>query len=299
MASLTRYSFLPTDFFQPKKGNTLTEEMECYSLPYGGLGFASHILTYYTVIVLATGRSPLRPWKKLANSRFDLLLSSIGLIGGFAVAVFTLVRCRNHWQLLVIGIWKLSMSVFNGVVGVHVAYLLRNVPKPQAKRGNNRGSSSYHPIADDDDETGSTKSGRSAKTEEEQVVEKVKRPSVASALFWILLYLPGMIAGFTGLISLIIRNWSGHQKLHIITYAFGGVLGACVLLSCLAMLDGFTEGLGTAAGVFFIVFSTLAALYGDWALGAMTDNLLGTPSGDSSGLYWAYWVLKRLTMFSI
>jgi hypothetical protein len=107
-----------------------------------------------------------------------------------------------------------------------------------------------------------------------------------------------MIAGFSGLISLIIQNWSGHPKLHIITYVFSGVLGFCVLLFCLFMLEGFADGLATALALGFATFAMLAALYGDWALGAMTDNLLGTPSGDSSGLYWSYFILKRFTMFS-
>jgi len=300
MASLTGNSILPPNFFQPKKGHTFVEEMECYSLPYGGLGFTSHILTYYTVIILANGRSPLRPWKKLVNTRFDLVLSTIGLVGGFALAVFTLVRCRNHWELLLVGIWKLSMSLFNGVVGVHVSYILRNVSKPSLERGNNHAS--YHPLNDDDEETASRKSGivgikeKREATEKEQ--EKDKRPSTGGTLFWVLLYMPGMIAGFTGLISLIIHHWKGDTKLHIITYVFGGVLGFCVLIVGLAMYGDGSGGAGTTAMVGFLAFTVLAALYGDWALGAMADNLLGTPSGDSSGLYWSYFILKRLTMCS-
>jgi hypothetical protein len=107
-----------------------------------------------------------------------------------------------------------------------------------------------------------------------------------------------MIVGFTGLVSLIISNWHDHPKLHVITYAFGGVFGFFILLWSLSMLDGFTDGLGAAVMLWLASFTTLAALYGDWALGAMTDNLLGTPSGDSAGLYWSYFILKRLTMFS-
>ena len=104
--------------------------MECYGLPYGGLGFASHILTYYTIIALAFARSPLRPWKKLTHSRLDLWLSMIGLMGSTSVAVFTLVRCRNDWRLLVIGIWKLGMSFFSAIVGVHVAFIVKRSRAP-------------------------------------------------------------------------------------------------------------------------------------------------------------------------
>jgi hypothetical protein len=38
----------------------LPTEIACYSLPYSGLGFASHVLTYYTVC-LGYGRKPLWP----------------------------------------------------------------------------------------------------------------------------------------------------------------------------------------------------------------------------------------------
>lgn len=127
--------------------------MACYSLPYGALGFTSHLLTYYTVAVLSAGRSPFRPWKKLTHSSFDLYLSSIGLVGGFALALFTLVRCRNHWQLLLVGIWKLSMSVFNGVVGVHTAIIMRRAKKKAERQQNqNLTSRTYLPLSGKDDD---------------------------------------------------------------------------------------------------------------------------------------------------
>jgi len=288
---------------EPHKGRTLTEEMQCYSLPYGALGFVSHLLTYYTVSVLSAGRSPIRPWRKLYNSRLNLWLSAFGLIGGFSLAVFTLVRCRNHWQLLVIGIWKLSMSFFNGVVGVHVALIMRKVPKPAKKEASRDAvsPSSYLPLIDE--EKASQKSGVSsfggssyheAITQKEEEKADVERPTTLYVWAWVLLYFPGMLAGFAGLVSLIIQNWRGHNVLHIITYVFSGFIALTVLGVVLAGGGGMLP----AAFFFFTVFASLAALYGDWALGAMVGNLLGTPSGDSGTLYWSYFLLKRLTMFS-
>jgi hypothetical protein len=103
-----------------------------------------------------------------------------------------------------------------------------------------------------------------------------------------------MIAGFAGLVSLIIQNWRGHTVLHTITYVFSAVMGFTII----GGLMTFGGGMIPAAFLWFSVFASLAALYGDWALGAMVGNLLGTPSGDSSWLYWSYYLLKRLTMFS-
>jgi len=106
-----------------------------------------------------------------------------------------------------------------------------------------------------------------------------------------------MIAGFVGLVSLISQNWSGHRKLHTITYAFSGVMAFFILV--LGFITSKIGDMWEAPFLWFAVFTGLAALYGDWALGAMVDNLLGTPSGDSSYLYWLYFILKRLTMLSL
>ena len=47
----------------------------------------------------------------------------MGLLGGFILSTLTMVRCRNHWQLLAMAGWKFSMNLLNGVVGIHVAYM--------------------------------------------------------------------------------------------------------------------------------------------------------------------------------
>jgi hypothetical protein len=121
--------------------------------------------------MLTDGRSPFRPWKKLKNSSMDLWLSIIGLTGGFALAVFTLVKCRNHWQLLVIGIWKLSMSVFNGTMGIDSALILGKA----AKKNKNRDASSSTLDRVDNEEKASQKSPES----------DVKRLRTSAANGWV------------------------------------------------------------------------------------------------------------------
>jgi hypothetical protein len=123
----------------------------------------------------------------------------MGLTGGFALGLFTLVKCRNHWQLLVIGIWKLSMTFFNGVVGVHVALIMRKVPKPEKReRSKDVSSSSYLPLGGYDEEKASQKSGRSDagsfmgsyhESITNQAEEKAKslRPSTGYVWVWVLL----------------------------------------------------------------------------------------------------------------
>ncbi|TEB25446.1 hypothetical protein FA13DRAFT_1765771 [Coprinellus micaceus] len=54
---------------------SLSEEIKCYNLPYGALGFASHVLTYYTILCLWFGRKPLWPFSRVSYSWFDLALA--------------------------------------------------------------------------------------------------------------------------------------------------------------------------------------------------------------------------------
>jgi hypothetical protein len=42
----------------------------------------------------------------------------------------------------------------------------------------------------------------------------------------------------------------------------------------------------------------LSAVYSDWCLAIMLDNLVGVPSSDNLVFYWTYFVAKRLAMLS-
>jgi hypothetical protein len=60
-------------------GGTIQEQIQCYALPYGAWGFASHILTYYTVICLAKGISPALPWRELERRNWNVFLGVSGM----------------------------------------------------------------------------------------------------------------------------------------------------------------------------------------------------------------------------
>lgn len=109
-------------------------ELQCYNLPFGGLGFTSHILTYYTIACLWFGRKPLWPFKKIHYTKLDLVLASIGLALCIVMSIITMVNCKNTWQLLVIGVWKMSMSLLNGVTALHVAILVVNDAEEQVMK---------------------------------------------------------------------------------------------------------------------------------------------------------------------
>src|SRR5271169_5796547 len=103
-------------FLDPAKGNTVVGEMQCYGLPYGGLGFASHIITYYTLICLWNRKRPYMPWKTMTTPwwKLNLFLSVAELIVSVGIAVFTVIRCRNRWEFILIAIWTIFLSVTLG-----------------------------------------------------------------------------------------------------------------------------------------------------------------------------------------
>jgi hypothetical protein len=105
---------------------SLSEEIQCYSLPYGGIGLISHILTFYTVFWVGRDRRPLFPLKKLTQHGLDAMLGVLVMIATTVLCINVFVRCKDHWPLLFLGIWMWFSGLLNGVVAVHVALLRRH-----------------------------------------------------------------------------------------------------------------------------------------------------------------------------
>ncbi|TFK72843.1 hypothetical protein BDN72DRAFT_835715 [Pluteus cervinus] len=101
----------------------LHEMFACYGLPYGAIGFISHLLTYWTVFCLWFGRKPLWPLRPVSYSRFDLALGIVSLVSSTTLAIITLARCRNQLQLVEIAVWKVGMSLVNGLTSISEAEL--------------------------------------------------------------------------------------------------------------------------------------------------------------------------------
>jgi hypothetical protein len=252
----------------PEKGATVDDEIKCYSLPYGGIGFLSHVLTYWTILVLGFGRKPYWPWSRLSAGKFDLCLSILQLFITVAIASFTIARCRSRWQFILLAVWKLVMGMVVGAWGISAS---RNAMK----------ASKYDPLH--------------------------KSPRIWSSedATWLTLFIYAAAAGvgLVGLISLVIENFwiPGVWK---ITTVFGSlILGtglACLALWWCVDASGGKEGvhrhrhskallrgLGfSSLGVIPTLMLILAAFYSDWVLGALARNLVGVPSGDNAYLYW-------------
>lgn len=102
------------------------EELHCYNLPYGIIGLISHLLTYYTIICLCYGRRPFWPLGRVEKTWLNLVLPFVGTALCIWTSITTIIKCKNTWQLLLIGVWKLSMSLLNGLTALHVAIMVYN-----------------------------------------------------------------------------------------------------------------------------------------------------------------------------
>ena len=87
------------------------KEIACYGLPYGGIGFSSHIITYYTMTMLYFGRKPLQPWKRVKHKKWSLGLSVVSLIATTILTSIAIQKCKQQWEFMILGVWMLTTSI--------------------------------------------------------------------------------------------------------------------------------------------------------------------------------------------
>jgi hypothetical protein len=273
----------------PEKGATLADEIKCYSLPYGGIGFTSHVLTYWTILVLGFGRKPYWPWSRLSAGKFDLCLAITQVVVTVAIAAFTIARCRSRWQFILLAVWKLVMSMVVGVWGISAS---RNAIK----------ASKYQLLAKPQSGFGLDEPrflrpnvGADPPPSYQKDDPGYKAPRIWSlhdgTWLTLLIYGAAAVVGLVGLISLVVENfWTpGVWK---ITTVFGSLilgtgLAFLALWSYVDVSGALLWGLGfSSLGVIPFLMLILAAFYSDWVLGALAGSLVGVPSGDNAYLYW-------------
>jgi hypothetical protein len=266
----------------PYPNGTLAEEIQCYSLPYGGIGFTSHIITYYTIAMLSAGRRPYAPWWRTKVGSLDIALSIIGLIVTVIISALTMVRCRNRWQFIAIAAWKPNLSVTFGFLSTHAAYYIwdHTLTEEPAPIQHHHIDIPYNPWM--------------GLWHEKMAYEELRK-----VLFWLLFYIPGAAAGMIGLVSLVVETYGSNKHIQIITFA---VSAAFILTTtCLAALFICALRIRAGWGVlvsFLLAVGIVGSVCSDWALAAIAGNLTGVPSSDNAALYWSYFVAKRLPFFS-
>ncbi|KAK3682870.1 hypothetical protein B0T22DRAFT_445037 [Podospora appendiculata] len=290
-------------------GGTIKEQIQCYALPYGAIGFASHVLTYLTVFCLSTGRNPLMPWAHLAHRRFNLIIATIGFLVSFPLTVLTMVRCRNSWSFILIAVWKLVLSVTLTSMTIHAARMIVDFHPHDA--------ADAQALLDTLDDEG--------KPLREQLQY---RKQFRDIWWWAFFYFLGAVVGFVGVMNIVGKNIGSNHQLQIVTGVFGGVIGFIVMvvatLTWLAFSwsdeskvagaeletgaapqDKQTGVVGKAGwsflaaiGVGIFILTIMFAFYTDWALAALAEDLVGHPSSENAVFYWTYFAAKRIPMLS-
>ncbi|KAI5782541.1 hypothetical protein FPQ18DRAFT_267391 [Pyronema domesticum] len=243
----------------PNKGDTLHDEIRCYALPYGVIGLSSHVLTYYTIWIISRGRSPFLPWKKLNSPIFDMLLGAVGLLFGGAVTIFTMIRCHQRWQFVLIAIWKAMLSLTIGALSVHAAVIVKRESFEELLEilwwlllyvaGSIVGLTGLISL----------------------VIMAWENNFIQISTF--------VVSGCAGIaIDVTLLSFKDDTEdvgRKIVVFGMGGHL------------------------VFLFLLGTLMAFYSDWVLAGVAGNMVGVPSGDNIVLYLIYFIAKRLPLFSI
>jgi hypothetical protein len=260
-------------FLAPVTGPTIQDEITCYGIPYG-LSFASHLITYYTLFTLWHGRQPLSfTWEFLEYHAWDMGVAVVALVGGNTMAIFTVIRCRNRWQFVLIAFWKMSLSTMLPLSTFTTAYYMSR----------------------NDLDTDYENAPRNP-------VCPLRGQKMTPSIYWIPLYMLGLIVGLVGVFSLVKETWLDSPAVRVVTYVFGGIFGAIIFtILVFSLLKGLEILLAIPlAGLFAptIVLAVLGVFYSDWILAAVAGNMAGLPSSDVEVLYWLYFAFKRVPLLS-
>lgn len=292
-------------------GGTAQEQIKCYALPYGAVGFASHVLTYFTAFMLSRGRNPILFWKRLHHRRYNLAVAIVGFLITFPLTVVTMVRCRSTWGFILVAVWKLVLSVTLTGMTIHAAHMIYDVPKPPKAD-----APGVSPATGETPPTYITPwhSANLTKYQRIQEAEAITnhpeyKGQFVRIWYWTLFYFLGAVLGFVGICNIVSKHLSSNQQLRIVTGVFGGLvlfIMLCVAVLCFCAMSGKTGCMGKlgfsvlVCGVVTVfVLTVLFAFYTDWALAALAGgDLVGRPGGENAAVYWAYFAAKRLPMVS-
>lgn len=263
----------------PNKGvGTIQDELQCYSLPYGGIGFASHVLTYWTVICLGFGVKPLKPWSRLGYDGWDFFLAIISLLICVPLAAFTIVRCIGRWQFVLLAVWKTTMSFTLAVVGMHRSITLRRTRGGNVQFGSSLAIFAWLIVY-----------GLGTIVGLAGLLSLVGESFRLNRDVRIITYAFGGLIIFLSLCAFLVTFLSSRSALE------EGVYGKSIKKRIGdAGVSAFFSGV---VGMIFV--GMLAAFYSDWILGAIAHHgWAGAPSDDNMWLYWSYFVAKRLPLAS-
>ena len=246
----------------PHPGSSLKDEIKCYALPFGAIGFVSHLLTYYTIVMLGIGKSPWR-WRENRHWKLDFVLSVTGLLWTLAASILTMVRCRQKWQFMLLAFWKLMLSLTLSSMAVHTALITR--AKVRSQPISEAGGSFFWIIL----------------YAIGIIIGFVGLFSLVDQSWDV-----RSVRGFT-------YGWAVPTLVVCFFIAF---------LTAKAIPRGLGRHVSDFQprflGWIILITGITGALYSDWVLAAIASNYAGVPDGNNALLYWTYFGAKKLPFFS-
>ncbi|KAN0093545.1 hypothetical protein V8E51_016729 [Hyaloscypha variabilis] len=254
-----------------------SQEIQCYALPYGILGFISHLLTYWAILCFKLNLTPLFPFRENSEPVHSIFFAVVGLLATVTINILTTIRYRQAWEFVLISLWKMTLSITLSAVTIHAMLVVDRLQKGGGRSWEERGK---------------------------------------GVLYWLAVYLLGLPLGLAGLCGLVKEEIATNVPLRNVTVAFA-VIGALFfgVTAMFLVYDqvlnkkesgerGFWEGGVVLETGFWVLGSAVAAvgflmtLYSDFALAAIKGEWSGVPSSDDAVFFWVYWVAKRLPMLS-
>ncbi|KAK3381758.1 hypothetical protein B0H63DRAFT_476570 [Podospora didyma] len=113
------------------------DHIRCYSLPYGAIGFVSHILTIWTAIWLFFDRSPWLPSRTNTRYHLDKFLAFAGIVASATTTVIVMVKCSrsSQWEYALIAacntVWSCAFCLISATSAMHIH--AQNVKKTPTK----------------------------------------------------------------------------------------------------------------------------------------------------------------------
>lgn len=229
----------------PTPGTTLPQEIQCYALPYGGLGFLSHILTYYTTVMTGLGRMPLPPFSHLKHPRWDMFTNIASVVISVTWAGLVMKACLNHWQFMLIAFWKLTLALTINAVGIASAMIRIN---------------KYWETEFELDE-------------------------MARSFFAMVIYGVGAIIGSVGLFSVVKETFGEITGVRITTYVLVGILALTLVTNYISVCLSEPRAVMLPFAIVCALFLILLVFSSDWVLGAVAGDYGGVPSSTARFLH--------------
>ena len=266
-----------------------SSEIKCYGLPYGGIGFLSHILTYYSIICIGVGVRPLLPRMHLRHSIFDLVVAICSLLGSSINAIVVMARCRREWQFLLLALWKLGLSCTLGCMCIHRALLVRHADEIK----NSKRPFFWLFVYVTSIVLGLA--GLFSLVRRSWDNPHVRTVTIA---FW------GIAGGLAFIKALFPQTsiteteveWERDDFVAYLQRWLGQDTRETYTVVVESRSWGFGQWLQSLFASAILLTVLLAPLYSDWVLGVITGNLAGAPSGNVKVIYWIYFVAKRLPL---